>query len=440
MRRWRRACSTSSTGCAACSTSTPTRSAIAAALSRRSTPEAAAAQAPGPAPAERLGRLRDRGARDPRATGQRRRRAHVRARHRAALRRRRCRTNTPRTGCCTCSRRPRRWPMPTSPTIGITRTRADTVRTIARAVLDGRVDFRVERTLEEFVARWTALPGIGPWTAQYIALRALGHPDAFPAEDLVLQKAVPTDGTRMTAKALTARAEAWRPWRGYATLHLWRDSMAAPLPKPVAAARTRKKASRRSETPHHVDSREARPRASGKTAKTIHDAAFETHPQPGRPVAAGRRRHPPARDLVQHRRAIRCRAASRMPRRRQRRAARNPHATRRLFRRQAPQTSTCRCVRSARRSSARCGRRSNTSRTARPGATATSRAASASRPRCARWARRTDAIRSRSCVPCHRVIGADGSLTGFGGGLPTKQFLLELEGALPARDLFAANA
>jgi len=118
--------------------------------------------------------------------------------------------------------------------IGITRTRAETVRTIARALLDGRVDFRVERTLDDFVARWTALPGIGPWTAHYIALRALGHPDAFPADDLVLQKAVPGDGTRMSARALTARAEAWRPWRGYATLQLWREAMAPP---PGAAAR-----------------------------------------------------------------------------------------------------------------------------------------------------------------------------------------------------------
>ena len=62
---------------------------------------------------------------------------------------------------------------------------------MARALLDGRVDFRAERTLEDFTARWVALPGIGPWTAQYIALRALGHPDAFPADDLVLQRAVP---------------------------------------------------------------------------------------------------------------------------------------------------------------------------------------------------------------------------------------------------------
>jgi AraC family transcriptional regulator of adaptative response / DNA-3-methyladenine glycosylase II len=110
--------------------------------------------------------------------------------------------------------------------IGLTRTRAETLRTVARAVLDGRVDFHNERTLDDFVARWVALPGIGPWTAHYIALRALGHPDAFPADDLVLQKAVPTDGTRMTAKALTARAEAWRPWRAYAVMQVWRDSMA----------------------------------------------------------------------------------------------------------------------------------------------------------------------------------------------------------------------
>ena len=109
--------------------------------------------------------------------------------------------------------------------IGLTRTRANTVRTVARAVLEGRVDFESEWTLDDFIVRWTALPGIGPWTASYIALRALGHPDAFPADDLVLQKAVPTDFTRMTARALTARAEAWRPWRAYAVMHVWKDSM-----------------------------------------------------------------------------------------------------------------------------------------------------------------------------------------------------------------------
>ncbi|WP_254624256.1 DNA-3-methyladenine glycosylase 2 family protein [Myxococcus sp. CA033] len=109
--------------------------------------------------------------------------------------------------------------------IGLTRARAQTVRTMARALLDGHVDFKPERTLDDFTARWVALPGIGPWTAHYIALRALGHPDAFPADDLVLQRAVPNDGSRMTAKALTARAEAWRPWRAYGVIHLWKDSM-----------------------------------------------------------------------------------------------------------------------------------------------------------------------------------------------------------------------
>jgi AraC family transcriptional regulator of adaptative response / DNA-3-methyladenine glycosylase II len=109
--------------------------------------------------------------------------------------------------------------------IGLTRTRAATVRAVAQAVLDGRVDFDAGTTLEQFVERWTALPGIGPWTANYLALRGLGHPDAFPAEDLVLQKALPNDGTRLSARQLLARADRWRPWRGYAVLHLWKDAM-----------------------------------------------------------------------------------------------------------------------------------------------------------------------------------------------------------------------
>jgi len=120
--------------------------------------------------------------------------------------------------------------------IGLTRARAATIRGLARAVIEGRVDFNPEWTLDDFTARWVALPGIGPWTAHYMALRALGHPDAFPADDLVLQKAVPTDGTRMTAKALTARAEAWRPWRAYAVIHVWKASMAAQKPRSPAGA------------------------------------------------------------------------------------------------------------------------------------------------------------------------------------------------------------
>jgi AraC family transcriptional regulator of adaptative response / DNA-3-methyladenine glycosylase II len=109
--------------------------------------------------------------------------------------------------------------------IGLTRARAGTIGTMARALREGRVDFKPERTLDDFAARWVALPGIGPWTAQYIAMRALGHPDAFPAEDLVLQRALPNDGSRLSAKVLSGHAEAWRPWRAYAVIHLWRDTM-----------------------------------------------------------------------------------------------------------------------------------------------------------------------------------------------------------------------
>lgn len=106
--------------------------------------------------------------------------------------------------------------------LGITGARIGTLRAIASALLRGDVDLRTEHTLEEFVARWTALPGVGAWTAHYIALRALSHPDAFPADDLILRRAASGDGPLLTARALAARAEAWRPWRGYAVMHLWR--------------------------------------------------------------------------------------------------------------------------------------------------------------------------------------------------------------------------
>lgn len=121
--------------------------------------------------------------------------------------------------------------------LGLTRRRADTVRGVARALLDGRVDFRAERTLDDFVARWVALPGIGPWTAHYVALRALGHPDAFPSDDLVLRQQATGDGVTITGKSLAELAEPWRPWRAYAVIHLWRDA-ASRIPSPSASSPT----------------------------------------------------------------------------------------------------------------------------------------------------------------------------------------------------------
>jgi len=115
--------------------------------------------------------------------------------------------------------------------LGITGARIESIRSVAQALLDGRVDFRVEQSLEEFVSRWVALPGIGEWTAHYMAMRGLNHPDAFPAADLILRRAASPNGDTLSTKALTHIAEAWRPWRAYAVMHLWRSaSETAKLP------------------------------------------------------------------------------------------------------------------------------------------------------------------------------------------------------------------
>ena len=96
---------------------------------------------------------------------------------------------------------------------GYVRRRAATIRALAAAVWNGSTS----ATRIAFLETLLALPGVGPWTAQYIAMRAFGEPDAFPAGDLVLQRAA---GCR-NARELEERAEAWRPWRAYAAIHLW---------------------------------------------------------------------------------------------------------------------------------------------------------------------------------------------------------------------------
>jgi 3-methyladenine DNA glycosylase/8-oxoguanine DNA glycosylase len=77
------------------------------------------------------------------------------------------------------------------------------------------------RDLTEAVARLRELPGIGEWTAQYIAMRALGESDAFLAADVAIQRRFNRNGRRPTVPGLLHRAERWRPWRAYAMLHLW---------------------------------------------------------------------------------------------------------------------------------------------------------------------------------------------------------------------------
>ena len=99
---------------------------------------------------------------------------------------------------------------------GMPAVRARAIAELAAAVRDGRVRLDGALPLEETCAALCALPGIGDWTAQLIALRALGEPDAFPAKDLGLCHAL-----SLTPRELLARAEAWRPWRAYAAAAIW---------------------------------------------------------------------------------------------------------------------------------------------------------------------------------------------------------------------------
>jgi AraC family transcriptional regulator, regulatory protein of adaptative response / DNA-3-methyladenine glycosylase II len=105
--------------------------------------------------------------------------------------------------------------------VGMPALRKNTLRLLAGAVAAG--DLRLEATgeLSDFIAAMKKIPGIGDWTAHYVAMRALGEPDAFPASDLGIAHALQQAGQRPTPKQILARAENWRPWRAYAAVHLW---------------------------------------------------------------------------------------------------------------------------------------------------------------------------------------------------------------------------
>jgi AraC family transcriptional regulator of adaptative response / DNA-3-methyladenine glycosylase II len=103
--------------------------------------------------------------------------------------------------------------------IGLPTKRAEAIRELARAVSEGRIVFSPVANIEDFQSRLRELPGIGNWTAQYIAMRALGDPDAFPASDLGLLRGASLQRERELAQ----RAEAWRPWRAYAAMYLWQE-------------------------------------------------------------------------------------------------------------------------------------------------------------------------------------------------------------------------
>ena len=105
--------------------------------------------------------------------------------------------------------------------LNMPRSRGAAIRALAAAALADPDLFAPAGTLEAAVTRFTAIRGIGPWTAQYLAMRALKLPDALPVGDVGLLRALETGAGRLNPAALLARAEAWRPFRAYAAQHLW---------------------------------------------------------------------------------------------------------------------------------------------------------------------------------------------------------------------------
>jgi AraC family transcriptional regulator of adaptative response / DNA-3-methyladenine glycosylase II len=164
--------------------------------------------------------------------------------------------------------------------LGLPGARATALHGLARVVAAGALKLD-GRDLERFVADATALPGIGPWTAHYLAMRALHLPDAFPAADLGIRKA-----TGAGPRDAEARAEAWRPFRSYAVMHLWtslggsdaeadHDRVTA---RPAAPRRARRRARRR------VPARGGRARPGRRRDRGDRHAAARARGEPARRV------------------------------------------------------------------------------------------------------------------------------------------------------------
>jgi AraC family transcriptional regulator, regulatory protein of adaptative response / DNA-3-methyladenine glycosylase II len=117
--------------------------------------------------------------------------------------------------------------------LGLTGARESALKAVASAVIEGRLDFGAP--VEEVTNCLGSLPGVGEWTAQYVALRALGEPDAFPAGDVVLRRVAAEGESPLGTKALEALSESWRPWRGYAAQHLWAAAKDAPRVRKATA-------------------------------------------------------------------------------------------------------------------------------------------------------------------------------------------------------------
>jgi AraC family transcriptional regulator of adaptative response / DNA-3-methyladenine glycosylase II len=111
--------------------------------------------------------------------------------------------------------------------LGIVSARARAIQAFASACAAGELRFNATLSPEAMMARLMSLPGIGPWTAHYIAMRALRWPDAFPKEDI----AVRNNLGGLTAAEAEARSQSWRPWRSYAVMHIWKSLSVAKAQK-----------------------------------------------------------------------------------------------------------------------------------------------------------------------------------------------------------------
>lgn len=109
--------------------------------------------------------------------------------------------------------------------------RTETIRALARAVCDEQICFTRIVNTDSFLSRLCEIPGIGKWTAQYVAMRALGEPDAFPSSDPGLLRALDL----RNPCELERRAEVWHPWRAYAAMYLWNMASGASPGKPTMA-------------------------------------------------------------------------------------------------------------------------------------------------------------------------------------------------------------
>ena len=101
--------------------------------------------------------------------------------------------------------------------IGLPRARAKSIRQVAAAVAASAQVLEPEESLEGLIDKLCRLPGVGPWTAHYVAMRGFSEPDAFPCADLGLRRALGD----VSATELEAMSQSWRPWRAYVAMHLW---------------------------------------------------------------------------------------------------------------------------------------------------------------------------------------------------------------------------